>query len=187
MAEFPIEKSTDAVVQIAYGVPDMRAAIAWWVEELGVGPWYLWERAGGEGSLYRGQPSGAEFAIAIAYSDKMMFELIQPLDDKPSVYKDMHDRNVWGFHHLAKMRPNVRQIAKEREARGQPIVFQAPVPGGEVFFVDPGKGAPGLLELIEDNEPTRKVFEEIWRAALDWNGERPVRDFAELLRAAQAG
>lgn len=187
MAEFPIAGPTDAVVQIAYGVPDLQAAITWWVEQLGVGPWFVWDRAGGEGGRYRGQPSAAEFAIALAYSGPMMYELVQTLDDKPSVYKEARERNGYGFHHLAKMRPNVKQLAADCQANGQAIAFQAPVPGGEVFMIDTGPGAPGFLELIEDSDATRKTFEVMWRAARDWKGERPVRTFAELMDAVQAG
>lgn len=181
MALFPVGKPTDAIVQIAYAVPDLQAAIGWWVEHLGVGPWYVAERMGGEGTTYRGQPSRAEFSIAIAFSGRMMFELIEALDDEPSVYKERRERTGYGFHHLAKLRPNVRQLAEDYVAKGGSIVFQAPVPGGEVFYVEAGKDAPGFIELIEDSALSRHTFEEMWRASVDWDGERPVRSVAEFL------
>lgn len=181
MREFPIEQPTDAVIQIAYAVPDLRAAISWWIEDMGVGPWFVIDRIGREGTTYRGQPGSAEFAIAMAYSDKMMFELIQPLDDKPSMYKEARERNGYGFHHVAKIRPNARQLAEACEAKGRSIVFHSPTPGGgEVFFIEGGEHAPGYIELVEDNEPTRELFKAVWRASVDWKGDRPIRDFSEL-------
>lgn len=179
MPEFPIDSPTDAIVQVAYAVPDLHEAISWWVKQ-GVGPWFVWERLG-KGTIYRGQPTDAELSLAIAYSGPMMFELIQALDDEPSAYKEARERNGYGFHHVAKMRANVKQLAESYEAKGQPIVARAPVPGGEVFFVDGGKGAPGMIELIEDNAQARKLFEAIWRASIGWNGEQPVRSLMDLL------
>jgi hypothetical protein len=31
----------DGIIQMAYVVPDLRAAINTWVEQLGVGPWFV--------------------------------------------------------------------------------------------------------------------------------------------------
>ncbi|MGW1561232.1 hypothetical protein ACWCQ1_32560 [Streptomyces sp. NPDC002144] len=53
--------------------------------------------------------------------------------------------------------------------------------GGEVFFLDGGEDAPGMIELVQDNDITRQLFTSVWRASVDWDGSRPVRDFAELL------
>lgn len=181
MPEFSLDQPTDAVIQVAYSVPDLQAAISWWIEEMGVGPWFLIDSIGREGTTYRGQPANAEFTIAMAYSGQTMFELIQPLDDKPSMYKEARDRNGYGFHHLAKMQPNVKQIAQEYEAKGQAIVCHSPTPGGgEVFFVEGGENAPGLIELVEQNDTTRAMFKTAWRASVDWKGDRPIRDFSEL-------
>lgn len=182
MPEFPIEQPTDAVIQVAYAVPDLAAAIAWWVEEFGVGPWFVIDRIGGTGATYRGAPADAEFTIAMAYSGPMMFELIQALDDRPSMYKEARERGGYGFHHLAKIRPNARRIAEACAAKGQAIVFHSPAPGGgEVFFVEGGEHSPGYVELVEDAEPARALFKAVWCASVGWNGDRPVRDFAELL------
>ncbi|MFD9111540.1 VOC family protein [Streptomyces bottropensis] len=130
--EFPFGQPIDAVIQFAYTVPDLAAEMRWWTDELGVGPWFVSDRIDGEGSTYRGEPSRAEFALALAFSGHTMVELIQTLDDEPSIYKEAYERHGYGFHHVAKAVPNVT-------------------------------GA--------------------WRASLDWDGTRPLRDFAELLPA----
>lgn len=182
MAKFPIDEPTDAIIQVAYAVPDIRTAIATWVEQLGVGPWFVVDRIGGPGTTYRGNPGEAEFTIAIAYSDKMMFELIEVLDDKPSIYKEARERGGYGFHHVAKIRPNVGEVAKAYEADGQAIVFHSLTPGGgEVYFVEGRDALPGYIELVEDGPAARGVFEKAWRASVEWNGDRPVRPFSELL------
>lgn len=65
--------------------------------ELGVGPWFVNERIGDEGSIYRGEPGKADFALALAFSGHMMAELIQSLDDEPSNYKDARQFLVLGI------------------------------------------------------------------------------------------
>lgn len=181
--QFPFGQPTDAIIQVAYAVPDLTAGMSWWTDELGVGPWFVNGRLGGEGSTYRGTPGRAEFTIALAFSGHMMVELIQTLDDEPSMYKDAYDRHGHGFHHVAKIVPDVRAEVRRREARGSSVLFHDLSPGGDVFFLDGGTDAPGLIELIQDNEITREIFTAAWRAAVDWDGSRPVRDFAELLPA----
>jgi hypothetical protein len=179
--EFPFGQPTDAVIQVAYTVPDLAAGMRWWTGELGVGPWFVNERIGGAGSTYRGEPGRAEFTLALAFSGHMMVELVQTLDDEPSIYQDAHERRGYGFHHVAKAVPNVREEVERREASGASVHFHDRAPGGEVFFLDTGEDAPGMIELVQDNEITRGIFTSVWRASVDWDGSRPVRDFAELL------
>lgn len=180
MTKYPVEQPSDAIMQIAYAVPDIQAAISWWVRELSVGPWFVVDRIG-RGGTYRGQPNRAEFTVAMAYSDKMMYELVQVLDDEPSVYKEARERNGYGFHHFGKLQRDAKQLASAYEAKGQAVAFHSPTPGGgQVFFIDGGENATGFIELIEDVESTRKLFESVWRASLSWNGDRPIRKFSEL-------
>lgn len=182
MTSFPIDEQTDAIFQVAYTVPNLEAALAEWIDKLGVGPWFVLDRIGGPVTTYRGSPGEAEFTVAMAYSGPMLFELIQVLDDKPSVYKEACDRDGYGFHHFAKLRSDPRQDAINGEAKGQKIVFHSPTPGGgEVFFVESGDGLPGYIEFVKDIPATRGVFDKVWRASVDWNGDRPIRNFTELL------
>lgn len=118
----------EQVIQIAFAVPDLGAAMDWWTDEAGIGPWFVLDRIGG-GSTYRGQPADAEFTIAVAVSGSMMIELVQTLDDKPSIYKEARARHGYGFHHVGKFRPNVKQLAEDYEAKGRSIIFQSLAPG----------------------------------------------------------
>jgi hypothetical protein len=79
--------------------------------------------------------------------------------------------------------PNVREEVERRKARGASVHFHDRSPGGEVFFLDTGEDAPGMIELVQDNEITRGIFTSVWRTSADGDGSRPLRDFAELLPA----
>ena len=75
------------IFQMAYVVEDIEAGMQRWIEQLGVGPWYLLEHFTGERATYRGAPAEADVALAMAYAGHMLVELIAPNDDKPSVYR----------------------------------------------------------------------------------------------------
>lgn len=186
MDEFPFCQPVGSIIQMAYSVPDLRAGMEWWTEQLGVGPWFVFDRIGGLGVTYRDDPSEAEFAIALGYSGHMMIELVQTLDDLPSVHGEVRERRGYGFHHVARAVPNLREEVAARLARGFTVVHRALVPGGEVYILDAGDDAPGMLEFIEDNAVTRQLFTAIWRASLDWDGSNTRRDFGEALAAAKA-
>ncbi|MFF4117612.1 VOC family protein [Streptomyces sp. NPDC001714] len=179
--EFPFGQPTDAVVQVAYAVPDLTAGMRWWTDHLCVGPWFVNARLGGEGSTYRGAPGKAEFTLALAFSGHLMVELAQTLDDEPSIYKEARERHGHGFHHVARIVPDVRAEVARRTSRGATVVFHDLSPGGDVYFLDGGADAPGMIELVQDNAITREIFTAAWRASVGWDGSRPVRDFAELL------
>jgi len=73
------------IVQTAYVVKDIKAAIDWWLQDGKVGPWLLLDSFTGSEQRYRGEPTTADVSIAMAFAGHMMIELIQPRDDKRSV------------------------------------------------------------------------------------------------------
>jgi hypothetical protein len=60
----------------------------------------LLESFTGGDQRYRGQPTTADVSIAMGFAGHMMIELIQPRDDKPSVYREIVQARGYGFHHL---------------------------------------------------------------------------------------
>jgi len=61
----------DGVIQMAYVVPDVRAAMSAWVEKVKVGPWFLLEHFTGNDPKYRGRDSTADVAIAMSFAGHM--------------------------------------------------------------------------------------------------------------------
>jgi hypothetical protein len=166
-------------MQMAYTVPDIRAAIDHWVAKLNVGPWFLLERFSGEHAVYRGAPSTADVAIAMAFAGHMNIELIQPNDDRPSVYKEAIEARGHGFHHWGVASRDVEADVKRYAARGMPEAFRAGVPtGGDVVYVDTRGTLPGFIELIPVNPLMEQAFGAFQRASVGWDGARPIRPFA---------
>jgi hypothetical protein len=167
------------VFQMAYVVEDIDASMRRWAEQLDVGPWFLLEHFTGERASYRGAPAEADVALAMAFAGHMLVELIQPNDDKPSVYREAIEQRGYGFHHFGVGTLDYDgELARHLE-QGHELAFEAWVPtGGRVGYVDTTAELPGYLELIEMDEPTDTAFTRFYAQSLGWDGSDPVRPFA---------
>ena len=90
----------DGVMQTAFIVEDIRKEMDRFTELLGIGPWFLRERGRFAVQTYRGEPTEVELAIAMGYCGSMNYELIQQLNDVPSVYRDVVEQRGYGLHHF---------------------------------------------------------------------------------------
>lgn len=168
----------DGIIQMAYVVKDIHAAMAEWVGKLDVGPWFLLDHFTGEEPVYRGQPSTADIAIAMAFAGHMNIELIQPNNDAPSVYRELIERRGYGFHHWGRATWHFDRDLERYRAAGHEVGFICRVPsGGRVAYMDTTKQLPGFVELIELGGAFEAVFSRFYRASIGWDGSEPVRSF----------
>lgn len=179
MAKFGFGQDVGKIIQTAYVVKDIHAAINWWIASANTGPWFLLDNFLADDQVYRGQKSTADVSIAMAFAGSMCIELIQPLDDNPSVYKELIDQRGYGFHHIGLAVADVDAEIERYRGRGYELAFQADVPtGGAVAYLDNGVNDPGFLELIPATPGMDATFTNFWRASLDWTGDAPIRSFA---------
>jgi hypothetical protein len=179
MATFGFGQQTGQIMQMAYVVQDIRAAMNWWLMDGKTGPWFLLESFTGPDQMYRGEQSLADVAIAMSFNGHMNIELIQPKDDHPSVYKETIEKKGYGFHHIGIAVDDTEAEASAYIARGFEEAFSADVPsGGRVRYVDDGVTEPGFIELIPATPGMDEMFTGIYEAARDWDGiEDPIRPF----------
>jgi Glyoxalase/Bleomycin resistance protein/Dioxygenase superfamily len=176
--QFDFGQPRTGIIQMAYVVPDVKASIGHWVDSLRVGPWFLLDRWSGDEATYRDGASRTAISAAMAFSGHMLIELIQPLDDEPSVYKEVIDKSGFGFHHFGLGSEDYdRDIAAYQE-RGQSLAFQARVPtGGRVGYVDTQGKMPGFIEVIENGPEMEAIFTRFYKASIQWDGKDPIRPF----------
>jgi len=74
------------VMQLAWLPPDFDAAVRYWTEVMGVGPFFLMENIQLNDMRYLGQPTDAVFSLALSYWGDTQIELIRPENDAPSIY-----------------------------------------------------------------------------------------------------
>jgi hypothetical protein len=178
MGQVGFGQPDDGVIQMAYVVADLGAAMEQWTRSLRVGPWFVLERFTGVDPVYRGQPSRAEIALAMSFAGHMNIELIQPQNAAPSVYREVIERRGYGFHHWGVATWDFDAAVARYERAGHALTFQLAVPsGGRVGYMDTTAVLPGYTELIELGGAFEDVFGRFYRASLGWDGKDPVRSF----------
>lgn len=166
--------------QVGYVVRDIEAAMQQWIA-MGVGPWSYRAECPVAEFRYHGQASALpRMAIALANSGDLQIELIQPLDDAPSLYRDFLDAGAHGVQHIAYWTEH------EFDAWCQALVSRGfreghagriGAQGRFAYFVHPDQ-AGTVIEISETSGGKRQRFEDIRAAALNWDGSDPVRRMA---------
>lgn len=163
------------VGQLAYLPQDFDAAVRYWTETMGVGPFYLMENVALGDCKYKGVPTGAVFSIAIAYWGDVQIELIRPENSEPSIYTGEYAVTDC-LHHICIF---VESIAEARAAcaqAGAQILVEGKVGAdGEVIYVDAGQGPGHVIELLQNMTGADAIFQMIKDAGKDWDGSEPLR------------
>lgn len=168
----------DGVIQVAFIVPDIHAAMASYTKQFRIGPWFLFEHFEFDWLKYRGEPTNLDVSLAMGFSGGMMFELIQQHDDLQSVYRETLERRGYGFHHLAvALAPaSYDDRLQEYLDAGATLALEGSVAvGGRAAYVDFGELLPGMIELVEMNDKVEQLFTHVRTANLGWDGSDPVR------------
>jgi methylmalonyl-CoA/ethylmalonyl-CoA epimerase len=161
------------VMQIAFVPRDFDAAIRYWTQTMGVGPFYLMENIQlGEGR-YRGEPSDFTFSIALAYWGDMQIELIRPENDAPNMYQEHADDTM---HHTCILTDDIVKARRIAEGAGAKVIVEGKVaPDGAVIYVDSGNGPGSIVEILQMSTGGDGLFAMIKSASVNWDGKDPVR------------
>lgn len=88
-------------VQVALVVRDLRATMKTYVERYGIGPWEIYEFNPDtvEHMKAHGEPIESSWRLALARVGGVMWELIEPLDDR-NTYAEFLAEHGEGVHHV---------------------------------------------------------------------------------------
>lgn len=163
--------------QNGYVVRDVEAAMRHWIEVLGVGPWFYFERAPITDFRYHGEPSGAQVSIALANSGPLQLELIQQRNDAPSMYRDFLAAGREGLQHVAYWTEAFDAELARATGRGFRIGHSGCSGGANGRFVYfETEGHPGtVVELSEVSGPKGAFFAHVREAARGWDGADAIR------------
>jgi methylmalonyl-CoA/ethylmalonyl-CoA epimerase len=105
MTDVQSETSSDAsfignTVQVCVVSHDLRRTAEGMIR-LGIGPWqvFTFSPENVRDMTYKGEPAETRFRLAIAYSGSMMWEIIEPLDER-NIYTDFLEEHGEGLHHV---------------------------------------------------------------------------------------
>jgi len=172
--------------QVAYLVPDIEAAMAYWADDLGVGPWYYNPKVPIRNYTYRGERYEPHNSVALANAGGLQIELLQTRNDVPSMYRDFLRAGLYGVQHFAYWTEQFDADLARAEAAGFKVAMSGEVGanGRFVYFDDrSGRGGqyPGTtIELSEVAGPKGRLFKLIREAAVGWDGRDPIRPFPDL-------
>jgi methylmalonyl-CoA/ethylmalonyl-CoA epimerase len=161
------------VMQIAFVPDDFDAAIRYWTQTMGVGPFFLLENIALENMRYRGAPSDCVFTLALAYWGDMQVELIRQENDAPSIYKGAEGG---ALHHTCVLTDDIAKARSIALAAGAEILVEAKVgEDGAVLYVDTGNGPGSIVEILQSASGSGGLFAMIKAASVGWDGSEPVR------------
>ena len=169
-------------MQLGHVVSDLDAALTYWTEALGVGPFVVLDSSVGDRQFFhRGEPSAVNFSIAISYIGDTMVELITPLNAAPSPYSEFLAQGREGLHHIgywpaafastcaALTRSGFTEVSSIRNADGTK----------DIIYCDTPAHVGVMVELAQMTPLRTRFLAGIQALANNWDGSRPVRRFAD--------
>jgi hypothetical protein len=172
----PLDAALPGVVrQLGYFVKDVDQAMAGWLA-MGVGPFYIL-RGQVQKAVLHGRPVEVTLSIAFANSGDLKIELVQQLDENPSINAEFLTKGREGFSHLAWWADDFDAARTAAEASGRPIVWSGGGHGSARFFYleAPTPAAADYFEVMELTPSTIGLGTLVREAAVNWDGTNPIR------------
>lgn len=179
---------TRGVTETCFVTHDLEKCIDNWVNTMGAGPFYMHTYGPGITLSYRGQPAHDSFKAAIGFSGATLIELLQPLNDAPSIFQEiLQARGEGALHHVY---PNIQplsaaefdaQLAAYRDKGFKEAAWLQPPGVGRNVFLDATDTLGCFIELLEFDPVTySKITERLHAEHMRWDGKNPIRSMAEL-------
>lgn len=166
----------DGIIQTAFITDNIEQSMAEMTDLLNIGPWFLFEKFELGDLHFRGQPSDFEVTLALANSGHMQYELILPLDEKPSPYRETQQQSGWGFHHYGVSTPDFDASCRTFADKGYEQVLTATAAiGARAAYFDTRQPLFGMIEVIEMRPEVEALWTLIQQASVGWDGSDPVR------------
>jgi len=168
--------------QLGCVVPDLGAAISEWVAK-GVGPFLTLPRVTLDCS-YRGRKSKPKIGVALSQQGDLQIELIQPLNDEPSTYRDFLAAGGNGPHHHGWFCQDYAAATADAARAGRVELQRSGRGASHFVYYDPRNSSEMISELVNLGEVNHLISAVVRREADQWDGTCPSRS---LLRATDWG
>lgn len=164
------------VFQNAWVVDDLETACLAWIDQFGVGPFFLSEyRKVFEQVTYRGKPAELEMRVGLAQAGSVQIELIQPLTEK-CAYRDSVPSGT-GFHHMCVWTHDFARDHEYLESLNYVAANTGQVRDVQFGYYDTRAVLGCMLEIVTYNEPLVARFQQVADAAANWDGQDPIRQY----------
>ena len=164
------------IAQNGYVVHDIQAAMRHWVEVMGVGPWFYFEKVTVDYFRHRGRDSDLDMSVALANSGDLQIELIQQRNAAPSMYRDFLASGPEGLQHVSTWPVDYEATLARALAAGHRIGQQGSSSRGPFAYMETeGAHRGSCMEIAAYTETRKRQFDAIEAAARDWDGRDPIR------------
>ncbi len=136
------------VYQLGYVVRNVEKACEFYEAIYGVGPFQVIPDVDMGGAILRGKPVETRIKVALAKSDKVEIEFIQPLQGK-NLYTEFLDAKGDGIHHLGFVVDDMNSWKAQFAARGFEPVFHRDMGVMEFAYFDTSAVGGLMLELLQ--------------------------------------
>ena len=160
--------------QLGFVVDDVVDAAREWARVHGVGPFMLLP-AGGQRLTYRSTTSTVRIHVAAAQAGPVQVELIQQLDDAPSLYRDWPRGRAGGLHQLCTVTKRWEAKLEQYEQLGYEVAGWSDNGGFRVAYVDTAADFGFYTEIVEGSPGFMRHLEKLASSCASWDGTDPVR------------
>lgn len=169
------------IVELCHVTRDLDAALRHWTQDLGAGPFFVFDVPVLPGQLYYGEPTQVSMRVGFGFSGGVLIELLQQTNDGASPFRDFLARQGEGLHHVMP-RTGYDEGHARLSAAGHRVAYAGVMPGGERFCLFDTTAVSGAyVELMELSDGMLESLRRMEQAHREWDGATdPVRDMASL-------
>ncbi len=173
-----MQKIFGPVMQNAFVVDDLDAAMDHWINKMGVGPFFVFQHVQFKEIYFRGKPSDTDMTAAIAYWGDMQIELIKQHNASPSIYSEFQNKGLRGLQHMGVITADLDSDLAQLKPLGiTPVQYGTVASGMRFAYVSSDYHPGAMIELIESNPAMTGFFKMMQDTAAGWDGKDPVRRF----------
>jgi methylmalonyl-CoA/ethylmalonyl-CoA epimerase len=164
------------VMQNAFLVDDLEATLDYWINKMGVGPFYLFSHVEFREVFFRGGSGrNIDMSAAIAYWGDMQIEFIQQHNDAPSIYTEFKNKGCSGMQHMGVLTDDLdAHLARLAPSGIVPIQWGSMPTGMRFAYVSSDYHPGAMIELIEPGPILGDYFNMMKQAAERWDGTNGV-------------
>lgn len=174
-----------SIVELCHVTRDLDAALAHWTQDLGAGPFFVFEVPVLPGQLYYGEPTEVSMKVGFGFSGGVLIELLEQTNEGPSPFLDFLNERGEGLHHIMP-RTNYDEGHERLSAAGHEIAYSGQMPSGERFCLFDTRSVNGsYVELMELSEAMQGSLALMEKAHNEWDGKTdPIRGMDRLAELA---
>lgn len=134
-------------LQLGIVVRDLEATVRRYEDDYGIGPWTFVQIDLGEANNYReyGEPTERSNRIAVATVGRVMWELIEPLEEEGTYARFLAEKGE-GVHHVAVATPNFYETVAHAERENQ-VMLSCEFSGIDIAYLDTQRDLGVTIEI----------------------------------------